>query len=182
MKDFDRQNQLLSLCGLNCGLCTMRLDHYCPGCGGGNGNQSCKIAKCSLAHGKIEYCYECEEYPCSLYEHIDEFDSFITHKRQKADLAKAKQIGIIAYNAEQEEKIEILNMLLTEFNDGRRKSFYCVAVNLFELAEIEAIIKQIKNTAGLEGLTVKEKSAYVVGLFQDVAKQKNLELKLNKQK
>ena len=25
----------------------------------GNGNQSCRIAKCSLEHGQIEYCYEC---------------------------------------------------------------------------------------------------------------------------
>ena len=55
MKGFERKNQLFSLCGLNCGLCPMRLGNYCGGCG--NGNQSCGIAKCSLEHGKIEYCY-----------------------------------------------------------------------------------------------------------------------------
>lgn len=27
--------------------------------GCGNGNQSCMIAKYSLIHGEIEYCYEC---------------------------------------------------------------------------------------------------------------------------
>lgn len=62
MKGFERKNQLFSLCGLNCGLCPMLLGNYCGGCG--NGNQSCKIAKCSLAHGEIEYCYECKQYPC----------------------------------------------------------------------------------------------------------------------
>ena len=46
MKGFERKNQLFSLCGLNCGLCPMRLGNYCGGCG--NGNQSCGIAKCSL--------------------------------------------------------------------------------------------------------------------------------------
>ena len=77
MKGFERKNQLFSLCGLNCGLCPMLLGNYCGGCG--NGNQSCKIAKCSLAHGEIEYCYECKQYPCEKYQHIDKYDSFITH-------------------------------------------------------------------------------------------------------
>ena len=51
MKGFVRENQLLSLCGLNCGLCPMKLDGYCPGCGGGDGNQSCAIARCSIKRG-----------------------------------------------------------------------------------------------------------------------------------
>ncbi len=88
MKGFERKNQLFSLCGLNCGLCPMLLGNYCGGCG--NGNQSCRIAKCSLEHGKIQYCYECEKY-----QHIDEYDTFITHKRQKADLEKAQSSDII---------------------------------------------------------------------------------------
>ena len=29
----------------------------------GFGSQSCPIARCSLEHGKLEYCSECEEYP-----------------------------------------------------------------------------------------------------------------------
>lgn len=48
MKGFKRENRLLSLCGLNCGLCTMYLGKYCPGCGGGEGNQPCAMARCSL--------------------------------------------------------------------------------------------------------------------------------------
>ena len=37
MKGFNRENQSFSLCGLNCGLCPMHLNKYCPGCGGGSG-------------------------------------------------------------------------------------------------------------------------------------------------
>lgn len=51
----------------------MKLDNYCPGCGGGAGNQGCSIAKCSLQHDGVEYCYQCSEYPCEKYESIDEF-------------------------------------------------------------------------------------------------------------
>lgn len=122
MKGFVRKNQMLSLCGLNCRLCPMFIGKYCGGCG--NGNQSCKIARCSLEHGRPEYCYECEGYPCEKYEHVDEFDSFITHRRQKGDLEKAQRIGIAAYNAEQSEKAQILQNLLDNFNDGRRKNFF----------------------------------------------------------
>ena len=94
MKDFNRTNLLFSLCGLNCALCTMRLDGYCPGCGGGAGNQSCAIAKCSLQHGKVEYCFLCSEYPCGKYKGIEEYDSFITHQRQLKDMKKAQEMGI----------------------------------------------------------------------------------------
>ena len=49
MKGFVRNNQYLSLCGLNCKLCPMNLAGHCSGCG--VDNQSCKIAKCSIEHG-----------------------------------------------------------------------------------------------------------------------------------
>ena len=35
MKGFTRTETRFSLCGLNCGLCSMHLGGYCPGCGGG---------------------------------------------------------------------------------------------------------------------------------------------------
>ena len=102
MKGFERKNQLLSLCGLNCGLCPVFINKNCPGCGGREGNQSCKIARCSIEHNRVEYCFQCSEYPCIQYENIDDFDSFITHRNREADLKKARQYGIGVYNAEQE--------------------------------------------------------------------------------
>ncbi len=86
MKGFNRPNQLFALCGLNCGLCPMFLNKNCPGCGGGEGNQSCKIARCSMEHGGVEYCFHCSEYPCEKYDHIDDFDSFITHRNRRSDM------------------------------------------------------------------------------------------------
>ena len=64
MKNFTRLDLSLSLCGLNCMLCSMHISGYCPGCGGGEGNQSCKIARCSLRHEKPEYCSHCWVFPC----------------------------------------------------------------------------------------------------------------------
>ena len=176
MKGFTRENQMFSLCGLNCGLCPMFIGKYCGGCG--NGNQSCKIARCSLEHGAPEYCYECECYPCEKYEHVDEFDSFITHRRQKADLEKAKRIGIAAYNAEQSEKIQILQELLDNFNDGRRKIFFCIAVNLLELSELREALAQIETYTKQTELPVKEKSLYAARVLQRIADRRHIKLRL----
>ncbi len=180
MKGFERKDRLFSLCGLNCGLCPMLLGNYCGGCG--NGNQSCKIAKCSLTHGGIEYCYECEQYPCEKYEHIDEYDSFITHRRRKSDLEKAQSIGIKQYDLEQQEKTQILSHLLSNYNDGRRKNFFCVAVNLLELSELQEAMKQIKSNDELPELPFKEQCSYVAEVLQNIAGKRNIELKLIKKK
>lgn len=180
MKGFKRENQLLSLCGLNCGLCPMFLGGNCGGCG--NGNQSCIIAKCSLEQGKISYCYECKHYSCEKYQHIDEYDSFITHRHQKSDLEKAQRIGIEKYNLEQQEKIQILNYLLSNYNDGRRKNFFCVAVNLLELSEIQEVINQLKANDKLSSMPIKERSLYATDMFQRIADRKGIKLKLIKRK
>lgn len=178
MKDFNRKNLSFSLCGLNCELCPMHLDGYCPGCGGGAGNQSCAIAKCSLQHDKVEYCFLCSEYPCKRYEGIDEYDSFITHQRQLKDAIKAHEIGMEAYCKEQHKKAEILKTLLSDYNDGRRKTFYCVAVNLLPLQDIENVMKQVIEDASLN--TIKEKAEKIASLFQDLAVRHELILKLRK--
>lgn len=180
MKNFRRNYPLFSLCGLNCGLCPMHLDNYCPGCGGGAGNQSCTIARCSLQHGGIEYCYLCDQYPCEKYDDIDMFDSFITHRNQLKDFEEVKKIGIYAYQIELAEKIEILKFLLAKYNDGRRKNFFCIAVNLLELQDIKSVVEQIATETKSDNLTLKEKAIVAVNLFQSMAVSRNITLRLNK--
>lgn len=180
MNDFARKDLSFSLCGLNCGLCPMGLGGYCPGCGGGAGNQPCAIARCSLQHDRVEYCFLCPDFPCQKYDGAEEYDSFITHQRQLSDIKRASEIGIEAYNKEQIRKSEILQTLLADYNDGRRKTFYCVAVNLLPLPQIEKIMEQADNNTSLRSLSIKEKSAYLVALFQDTASQEGLVLKLRR--
>ena len=135
-----------------------------------------------MEHDGVEYCFQCGEYPCSKYEHIDDYDSFITHGNQKADMKKAHQIGMEAYNAEQEEKACILDILLAGYNDGRKKTLFCVAVNLLDLQDLQAVLRQIEDRADLEMLTLKEKSAFAAWLLMAAAAKNNIELKLRKKK
>lgn len=181
MKGFERNNRLLSLCGLNCGLCPMFIGKHCPGCGGGEGNQSCKIARCGIEHGNIDYCFQCAEYPCEKYDHIDEFDSFVTHRNQKANLEKASRIGIESYNEEQKEKVRILDFLLSNFNDGRKKAPFCAAVNLMELDDLRELLTQIEHHPETTCSTIKEKSSFVAKQIIEIADDQGIDLSLRKE-
>ena len=129
-----------------------------------------------------QYCFQCSEYPCEKYDYIDDFDSFITHRNRKSDMEKAKRLGIDAYNAEQAEKANILEVLLSNYSDGRKKTLFCVAVNLLELQDLQTVLKEIDCKPDMETLTFKEKSAFVAGLLQDAAVMKNIDLNLRKKK
>jgi len=56
-------------------------------------------------------------------------------------------IPICAYQAELDEKVEIINALQERYNDGRRKTFYYQAVNPPELSGVVAIMERIFDTA-----------------------------------
>ena len=95
---------------------------------------------------------------------------------------KARRFGIEAYNVEQTEKAKILDILLSGFHDGRKKTLFCAAVNLLELQELQTLLSEIERQSDMETLTLKEKSAFVAGLLQDTAATKNIDLKLRKKK
>lgn len=178
MKNFIRADQLFSLCGLNCGLCTMRLGGYCPGCGGGEGNQSCAIARCSLDHGGIEYCFQCGEFPCARYKSEDAYDSFITHRNRLRDLERARRDGVEAYRAEQRERCEILRILLENYNDGRRKTLFSLAANLLEPEDLREILKRLSGEAS--GLSVRERAGRAAALCKEAAARRGMDLRLRK--
>ncbi len=157
----------------------MYQDKYCPGCGGGQGNQSCAIAKCSIEKKTYQYCYECEKFPCEKYNNIDNYDSFITHKHRYKDIELAKKMGIEKYNQILKEKRKYLKILLENFNSGRQKTFFYLAINLLDLEDIENVMLQL-NRKEIMTKALKDKSEIAVKLFQKVAQQRNIELKLRR--
>lgn len=180
MKGFTRAETRFSLCGLNCALCSMYLGGYCPGCGGGAGNQSCAIAKCSLEHGGIPFCWECREYPCPRYEGFDDGDSFVPHKNRQQDIAQAREMGLEAYLAHLEEKRAILDELMAQYNDGRRKTFFNTAVYLLPLEDLRFVMDSLNGRPELDGQPIKNRALAAVELLQEAADRRGISLKLNK--
>lgn len=181
MKNYNRANPIFSLCGLNCGLCPMYVGRYCPGCGGGAGNQPCAIIRCSLQHGGVEYCFLCSEYPCRTCQDARQYDSFIVHRNMGTDFEKAAAIGVEAYLEQLGERMKLLQHLLAGYNDGRRKNLFCMAANLLELPVLKAVVQQLMREENPEN-TVKEKATAAERLLQDAAKKQGVLLKLNKRK
>ena len=180
MKGFTREETRFSLCGLNCALCSMHLGGYCPGCGGGAGNQSCAIAKCSLEHGGVPFCWECPGYPCSHYVGFDDGDSFVPHRNRQQDIALAREMGLDVYLVQLEEKRAILDALLAGYNDGRRKTQFNTAVYLLPLEDLRAVITSLTSRLALEEHPIKERAVAAVELLQEAADHRGISLKLNK--
>ena len=180
MKGFTRTETRFSLCGLNCALCSMHLGGYCPGCGGGAGNQSCAIAKCSLEHGGVPFCWECPEYPCSRYDGFDDGDSFVPHRNRQKDIAQATELGLDVYLMQLEEKRNILAELLAYYNDGRRKTFFNTAVYLLPLEDLRSVMAALNNRPELDEQAGKERALAAVELLQEAADRRSISLKLNK--
>lgn len=64
------------------------------------------------------------------------------------------------------------------FRAGDERGFFCLAVNLLELDDLERVMEQIKEDE--TGLSVKEKASHMAGLLQEVSDQKGISLKLRK--
>ena len=180
MKGFTRAETRFSLCGLNCALCSMQLGSCCPGCGGGAGNQGCAIARCSLEHGGVPFCWECPEYPCPRYEGFDDGDSFVPHRNRQQDIARVQELGLEAHLARLEEKRVLLEELLAHYNDGRRKTLFNTAVYLLPLEDLQSVMAVLDGRPELEGQPIKERALAAVELLQAAADRRGISLKLNK--
>lgn len=158
----------------------MQLGGYCPGCGGGPGNQSCHIASCSLDHDAIQYCFECAGYPCAIYQDIDVYDSFISHQLQTQRLNRTRDEGVAAITDELLERRELLDELLAHYNDGHHKTYYCIATSLLPLDELHTIMTQLNEVPVFQAGTVKEQAAMINREFNTLANQHGIVLKLRK--
>ena len=178
MKGFTRTETRFSLCGLNCILCNMHLGGYCPGCGGGPGNQACAMARCSLDHGGVRFCWVCTESPWSRYAGFDDCDSFIPHRTRARDIALAQELGPKAYLDMMEEKRAILDKLLSHYNDGRRKTLFTTAVYLLPLEQLRSVMAALDSQPELNEMSAKERALAAAALLQEAAQQQKISLKL----
>jgi hypothetical protein len=186
LKEYKRDYPLFSLCGLNCGLCPhyqTKAESKCPGCGGEDfhiKHPTCAVVTCNIRHDQVEYCFQCTSFPCEKYRNQSNTDSFITYRNVISDFEKVNKEGIDQYKIELNEKVKILEFLIDNYNDGRRKSFYCLAVNLLQLKDLKDIIKEINEKISKQDAAIKNKIEQIIQLFESKAKNKNIELRLRK--
>ena len=180
MRGFQRDNLLFSLCGLNCALCKMQLGGHCPGCGGGEGNQSCAIARCGMAHG-VAYCFQCADYPCARCAEGDTADSFVIRRSRGQDVALARAAGVEAYTNALRERRAILDELLRGWNDGRHASCFAAAAALLPREALQQALAALRE-AGEATEIPRERARRAEALLQRAAQQNGVTLRFVRQR
>src|SRR3989304_10020198 len=142
----------IGCCGLDCGLCPRYYtvgSSRCPGCCGPdffNKHPSCSYITCCVKKKSLEACAQCDEFPCSKFESWletgGEYDSFLTHKKAKPNLDFIRTYGLERYFEQQSKRIELLEKMLKNFDDGRSRNFYCIAATLLQIANLEASLEK----------------------------------------
>jgi hypothetical protein len=179
----------VACCGLDCGLCPVyytKGPSKCPGCCGPdffNKHPSCSIITCCVKNYDFETCADCDEYPCSKIDKWDKYDSFISHKVSLSNLEFIKEKGLEQFVVQQNRRIELLNTMLEEFNEGRSKSFYCIATALLPVNDLENALQESKQEIKEEKIDandLKAKSKILRSNISKLANSKSIELKLKK--
>ena len=88
-------------------------------------------------------------------------------------------MGVERYYMEQMEKARQLETLLENYNDGRKKTLFCQAVNLLSLQDIKDVMKALALEEE-EGMSVKEKAKQAEGFLREKAGEQGIELKLHR--
>lgn len=174
----------LGCCGLDCGLCPRYYtvgSSRCPGCLGPdffNKHPSCSFITCCVKKKNLEVCAECAEFPCSKFDGFDAADSFLTHRKAIPNLDLIRKYGLEAFIKQQKKRIELLEEMLNEFDEGRSKSYYCIAATVMEIDELKkALAKARKDSTGLD---IKGKAKLLHSKLDEIAEQKVYFLRLRK--
>ena len=185
MTEYSRKEPYFSLCGLNCCLCPrFHTDgsSKCPGCGGPDfvkKHPTCSVVTCNKKHDSVEYCFECSEYPCQKYKEPSKVDSFISYKEVLNNF-DAAQKDLSNYLKDLNKRYVYLSDLIKNYNDGKMKELYCIALNNLPLDEIEQIMKQIKANNEILKMDRKERARSVGGIIKERAQALKIEISLRK--
>ena len=108
---------LIAPCGMNCAICSAYLAYrydvkskgikmpYCAGCRPRDKKCAFLKKRCELLLlGKVDYCYECGDFPCERLEHIDKGYRAKYRMSVIENLEYIKEHGIKRFLGEQEDR------------------------------------------------------------------------------
>ena len=184
-----RRYPTVGACGLDCGLCPRYYTEgtsRCPGCAGPNFWQKhpgSPVLNCCVKRRGLEFCCECNEFPCSKFKDTDKYDASLTHKKMIFNLNCIKKYVIKKFRDQQKKRIKLLETMINKFNDGRSRSFYCIATTLLSIEDLEKSLKDSEQKIKKEKIRVediKTTSKILKGFLNEVADRDGIELKLRK--
>ena len=143
----------------------------------------CPFITCAVKNKGVEFCWQCKENEtCEKWRKHREFskrvDSFICYQKLEDNITFIQKNGVHEFEKIQKKREDLLKEMLHKFNEGRSKSYYCIAATVLEIEELEeALNKAKKDSFGLEA---KERSKIFHSILDKIAKRKNYYLKLRR--
>jgi hypothetical protein len=183
MNEHVKMYPTIGVCGLDCGLCPRYYtvgSSRCPGCCGPeflSKHPSCSFITCCVKKRNLEVCAECSEFPCSKFRSAEEYQqakessSYPSYKKVLQNLDFIKEYGIEKFVGQQGKRIELLETMLANFDDGRSKNFYCKSAALLGLTTLEnslnRAIQKIK-TGNIKPDDTKSKAKILKSILSEI--------------
>ena len=177
----------IGVCGLSCRLCPRYhtgAQSRCWGCKTESRMAvGCPFITCAVKKQRIEFCWGCEaNETCEIWKKHRQFgkqhDTFKCYQKLEEDISFIQKNGIGDFEKIQRVREEILEEMLQGFNEGRSKSYYCIAATVLGVEELrEALTRANKDSADLD---IKGKSRVLHSILDQIAERRNYCLKLRK--
>ena len=177
----------IGICGLSCRLCPMYntdAESRCSGCKSSTRMAvGCPFITCAVKRKGIEFCWECEESEaCERWKNHREAgkvrDSFKCYQILEEDISYISRHGVSAFQEFQGRREVLLKEMLNGFNEGRSKSYYCIAATVLEPGELEEALSRAKEESG--GLDVRARSKTLHRILDEIASRRGYHLRLRK--
>ena len=177
----------LGVCGLSCRLCpayNAGAKSWCDGCKREKRKAvGCPFLTCALKKKKVEFCWDCTEYnECERWlrhrTYGKKADSFKCYQTLEHDIAFIQKNGVAPFEQDQKHRERLLKEMLKDFNEGRSKSYYCIAATVFDVEELKEVVTRAKKES--KGLDIKGRSRILHSMLDDRAQKSNYFLKLRK--
>lgn len=177
----------IGICGLSCRLCPAYHRETASKCGGCKSESrwavGCPFINCASKKKGIEFCWLCEENKtCEKWRKHREMgklhDSFVCYQKLEDNILFIQQHGIKEFEAHQKNRERLLREMLKEFNEGRSKTYYCIAATVLDVGDLEQSLAEAREQA--IGLERKEKAQTLHTILNRIADKKKLSLRLRK--
>ena len=177
----------VGVCGLSCRLCPAyyrETKSKCEGCKSEyRMGAPCPFHNCAIKKKGIEFCGFCDENAtCARWrkhrEMAKRLDSIVCYQKLEDNIAFIQKNGMDEFERQQQAREKLVRAMLSEFNDGRSKTFYCIAATMLEISELESVLEEARVKS--VGLDLKARAEVMHSLLDKIAENRNYSLKLRK--
>jgi hypothetical protein len=183
----DANHVEVGICGLSCRLCPAyyrETKSRCEGCKSEyRMGAPCPFHTCAIKKKGVEFCGFCDENAtctkCGKFREIGkQHDLIVCYQKFEDNIAFIQKNGMEEFERQQEKREKLVRSMLSEFNEGRSKTLYCIAATVLEIDELENVLEEARVQS--VGLHPKAKSEVMHSFFDKIAEDKNYPLKLRK--